>query len=148
MTLRHWAALSVFTAASAGLLYAAQRAVTVSAASGAVNAAPARSRSPSPVTQPTVEQKAEALAAKWKARFQEERFSVVVAGPFVIAGNGSPARLARYRDGTIMAAAQAFWAQFFDARPTEPILILLFETPGPYKRLAKKWFNDEEVPHY
>ena len=28
------------------------------------------------------------------------------------------------------------------------MLILLFESEGPYKRLAKKWFNEDEVPHY
>ena len=28
------------------------------------------------------------------------------------------------------------------------VLILLFETAGPYKRLAKKWFGDDDVPHY
>jgi hypothetical protein len=88
------------------------------------------------------------LLASWKDRLAEEHFTAVVAGPFVIAGDGGPARLAQYRDHTILAAARALHAQFFRAEPTEPVLILLFETEGPYKRLAKKWFDDDDVPHY
>jgi hypothetical protein len=39
-------------------------------------------------------------------------------------------------------------ATYFDKQPEQPILILLFETEEPYKRLAKKWFNDDDVPHF
>src|SRR5205814_9198270 len=39
-------------------------------------------------------------------------------------------------------------ATYFEKAPAEPVLILLFESEEPYKRLAKKWFNDDEVPHY
>jgi hypothetical protein len=139
MRLRHYAALFLIAAAPVSLLYAPRRGP----------AAPTRrAAAAEPATRPTVEQKARALADKWKGRFDEEKFSVVLSGPFVIAGNGTAAQMARYRDATIVAAARALWAQYFDARPAEPILILLFESAGPYKRLAKKWFNDEEVPHY
>ena len=88
------------------------------------------------------------MLKEWKPKLDEERFNAVVAPPFVIAGDGTPAQLARYRDGTIVAAAKALHAQYFKTEPAEPILILLFETEGPYKRLAKKWFNDDDVPHY
>src|SRR5438874_1121347 len=81
-----------------------------------------------------VGQKSRELLAAWKDRLTGEHFTAVIAGPFVIAGDGGPARLARYRDGTILAAARALHAQFFQAEPAEPILILLFETEGPYKR--------------
>src|SRR4051812_28317543 len=97
---------------------------------------------------PSLEQKTQALYDQWKDRLAAERFNAVVAAPFVIAGDGTPAQLARYRDGTIVAAARALHAQFFKAEPSEPILILLFESEGPYKRLAKKWFDDDDVPHY
>lgn len=90
----------------------------------------------------------EALLAAWRERFDEEKFNYTIAGPFVIAGNGSPARLRRYRDGTIRAAARALSATYFEKPPAEPVLILLFESAGPYRRLAKKWFNDDDVPHY
>ena len=109
-----------------------------------VAAAPAsRDRQPLPV-----EKKAQALLAEWKPKFDAEKFNYVVAGPFVIAGDGSKERISRYRDQTIMAAAQALHAMYFDREPEEPVLILLFESAGPYQRLAKKWFDDDEVPHF
>jgi hypothetical protein len=95
-----------------------------------------------------VEKKAQELLARWKARFDAEKFNYCVAGPFVIAGNGSKARIDRYRDQTILAAARALHAMYFDTEPSEPVLILLFESREPYARLAKKWFDDDQVPHY
>ena len=96
----------------------------------------------------TIERKTAALLAEWKERFDAEQFSYTTTGPFVIAGNGGPVRLRRYRDGTIRGAARALRATYFETEPDEPVLILLFESAGPYKRLAKKWFGDEDVPHY
>ena len=90
----------------------------------------------------------EALLAEWRERFDAEKFNYTVAGPFVIAGNGSAAKLGRYRDGTVRAAARALRATYFDRQPDEPVLILLFETASPYRRLAKKWFGDDDVPHF
>jgi hypothetical protein len=95
-----------------------------------------------------VEKKAKALLAQWKPKFDAEKFNYVAAGPFVIAGNGSKQRIERYRDDTIMAAARALHAMYFRKEPEEPVLILLFESAEPYQRLAKKWFGDEEVPHF
>ena len=98
---------------------------------------------------PAVERKSRALLAEWKDRFDAERLNYLVAGPFVIAGDGSPARLARYRDGTVLGATRALRATYFDrAAPAEPVLIFLFESAEPYRRLAKAWFNDDDVPHY
>src|SRR5437763_859265 len=95
-----------------------------------------------PATRPaagaSVEPKSRELLASWKERLAEEHFTAVAAGPFVMAGDGGPGRLAQYRDQTILAAARALHAQFFKPEPPEPVLILLFETEGPYKRLAKK----------
>jgi hypothetical protein len=101
-----------------------------------------------PARAATVETRSQALLDQWKRRFDAEGFHYCLAGPFVIAGDGSPVRLARYRDQTILAAARALWATYFKARPTEPVLILLFETREPYERLAKQWFGDDEVPHF
>lgn len=96
----------------------------------------------------SMERKTTALADQWKARFNEEKFNHLVAPPYVIAGNGTAAQLALYRDGTVLAATKALQTQFFTAVPDQPVLILLFENEGTYKRLAKKWLDDDDVPHF
>ena len=100
------------------------------------------------LSEGSIDRKTEALLAAWKERFDAEDFSYTTTGPFVIAGDGGRVRLRRYRDGTIRAAARALQATYFDTALAEPVLILLFESAGPYKRLAKKWFGDGDVPHY
>jgi len=95
-----------------------------------------------------VESKARALLAKWKPKLDAEKLNYVVAGPFVIAGNGSKQRVERYRDDTILAAARALHAMYFQADPEEPVLILLFESAEHYQRLGKKWFGYDDVPHF
>jgi hypothetical protein len=101
-----------------------------------------------PATQPSLQQKCETALANWRAKFDEEHFQYVIAPPFVIAGNGSAQQIATYRDRTIVAAAKALKQLYFKADPDEPVVILLFESEGPYRRLAKKWLGDEDVPHY
>lgn len=118
----------------------------ISARPGA--AAEAETGRTAPTSRPTVTEKTSNLRARWESRFTEEGFNAVVAPPFVIAGNGTPAQLAQYRDGTVLPAVKALSAQFFGTPPDEPVLIFLFESAGPYKRLAKKWFGEEDVPHY
>ena len=95
-----------------------------------------------------IEQKSAKLLEQWQQRLDDEGLHAVVSGPFVIAGDGSAAQIEAYRDRTIVPAARALSAQFFQKAPEEPILILLFESEKPYKRLAKKWFDDDDVPHY
>lgn len=97
---------------------------------------------------PSIAQKAQALLDQWKPRFEAEGLHYVITEPFVIAGDGSPRQLAAYRDRTILAAARALRAMYFAKDPQEPNLIFLFESEAPYKRLAKKWFGDEDVPHF
>ena len=133
MTSRAVAAISIIT-----LLAAVRPAFSAEPAGSAAAAA----------TRPSLAAKTAALHERWKERFAEERFNAVSAPPFLIAGNGSPQQLARYRDGTVTAATKALSAQFFTTPPDEPVLILLFESAGPYKRLAKKWFGDDDVPHF
>jgi hypothetical protein len=101
-----------------------------------------------PAAGPPIESKSRDLLDRWRPRFREEGLRYTVAGPFLIAGDGTPAQLDRYRDGTILAAARALRATYFEREPAEPVLILLFESRGPYARLAKKWFGDADVPHY
>jgi hypothetical protein len=96
----------------------------------------------------TIEQKAQGMLNQWEPKLNEEGLRYVTAPPFVIAGDGTMQQLAAYRDQTILAAAKALWATYFDRKPAEPILILLLESEGPYKRLSKKWFNQASVPHF
>jgi hypothetical protein len=118
-------------------------------AHAATPATPATPKPAAPTTRPaSIEDKSRALLADWKERFDAERFNYTIAAPVVIAGDGSPGRLARYRDGTVVAAMRALKATYFKTPPDEPVLILLFEREEPYKRLAKKWFGDDDVPHF
>ena len=96
----------------------------------------------------TLQQKTQDLLDQWGPKFRQERLQYLMAEPFVIAGDGTSEQLAAYRDQTILAASKALWATYFDKRPTEPIVILLFESEEPYKRLSKKWFNGANPPHF
>jgi hypothetical protein len=102
----------------------------------------------SEITSPSIVAKTNLLLDRWKPRLDEEKLNALVAAPFVIAGDGGAQKLARYRDGTILAAARALKATYFQIDPTEPIVIFLFESEGPYKRLAGKWFPKINVPHF
>jgi hypothetical protein len=110
-----------------------------------LSAAPAR---PTPSTQPEIAEKTSALLERWKARFDDEGFSYLASPPFVVAGDGSMRQLQQYRDRTILSAKRALQSMYFEKQPGQPILILLFESEEPYKRLAKKWFGNDDVPHF
>lgn len=101
-----------------------------------------------PATEPSLAERTAQVLAKWKPRFDEAKLHYLVADEFILAGDGTSRQLARYRDGSVLAAERALEATYFDKRPTEPIVICLFESEGPYKRLAKEWFGDDDVPHY
>lgn len=96
----------------------------------------------------TMPEQCDDLAAAWKDRLLAERFEVVVAPPFVIAGNGGQATLTAFRDRTILAAKDALDAMYFKTPVDRPILIFLFADAPSYKKLARKWFNDTDLPHY
>ena len=104
--------------------------------------------SAAPATRPDVGAKCDKLLEDWRERFDAERLSYLVSPPFVVAGDGGQQKLRDYLDHTVRASADAMHKQFFTAEPTEPILVLLFETEKPYRRLAKQWFGDEDVSHF
>ena len=101
-----------------------------------------------PASRPAIVARTDALLEEWKDRLAEGHLHSLAAPPFVIAGDGSAGRLARYRDGTVLAAARALKATYFDKDPQQPVLILLFENAKEYERLSKKWFDEEDVPHF
>jgi hypothetical protein len=96
---------------------------------------------PAPTTQ-SIDAKCDKLLDTWRGRFDQERMSYVVSPPYVLAGDGGMERLVAYRDHTVLAATHALQSQFFQAKPQQPILILLFESDESYRRLARKWLND------
>ena len=99
-------------------------------------------------TQPSINELTGRLLAEWQPRLQHEHLESLAAPPFILAGDGGAARLASYRDDTILASARALHAMYFEREPRQPILILLFEREGAYKRLANEWFGDADVPHF
>lgn len=101
-----------------------------------------------PASRPALQSRCELLVMEWKPRFDREKFSVVIAPPFVLAGDGGGARLEAWRDHTVLAAQRALQHMYFKTEPTTPILVLLFETGDSYRRLAREWFNDDDVPHF
>lgn len=113
---------------------------------GLLAAAPATQ--PARVGSDSMAAKCDQLVARWKNRLDAEHLHYLIAPPFVIAGDGSLAELERDRDGTILAAARAEHAMFFKKEPTEPVLVFLFESDGPYRRLSREWFDDEHLSPY
>jgi hypothetical protein len=102
-----------------------------------------------PSTQPSLSLQCETLAAEWRERFRAEHLTAIVSPPFVVAGDGGAARVRRYVDFTINASADALQRKFFDrGRPGDPILVLLFESDEPYRRLAKKWLGDDDISRF
>lgn len=99
-------------------------------------------------TRPTMDARVRAELQVWAPRFREAGLRYLVAGPFILAGDGTPEQLEEYRDRTVLAAARALEATYFKKGLAEPVVICLFESEGPYKRLAKKWFDQDDVPHF
>src|SRR5439155_4595710 len=102
----------------------------------------------SPSTQPAVDEKCRALLVRWQDRFADEHLTYLVSPPFVLAGDGGIIRLRKLEALTVRDAADALQDEFFDAKPADPILILLFESDGPYRRLSKKWFGNGAASPY
>src|SRR5689334_5872647 len=103
----------------------------------------------SSTTEPTLEQQCRDVARTWQPRFDQEHMASIVSPPSAVAGDGGEARVRRYLNNTILAATDALQHKFFDrGKPQQPILILLFESDEPYRRLAKKWFGDEDISRF
>ena len=99
-------------------------------------------------TRPSDKADVQAELARWRPRFEKAGMRYLVAGPFILAGDGTAEQLAQYRDGTVLAAARALEATYFRTPLREPVVICLFESEEPYKRLAREWFDQTDVPHF
>ena len=102
-----------------------------------------------PATRPAaIEVKSVEMLQTWKPRLDSANLKYLVAPPFVIAGDGGLIKLQAYRDQTVLAAARALKRTYFDRDPQEPILVLLLESEGPYKRVSSQWLNEPSPPHF
>jgi hypothetical protein len=99
-------------------------------------------------TRPSGEGDVQAELARWRPRFEKAGMRYLVAAPFILAGDGTAEQLAQYRDGTVLAATRALEATYFRTPLREPVVICLFESEEPYKRLAGEWFDQTDVPHF
>jgi hypothetical protein len=73
------------------------------------------------------------------------RWSIWSAQPFVVAGLMPPDELQRWCDRTILPAASALWAGYFDVRPHSPVTVLLLPEEAGYRECASWLFGDEDV---
>jgi hypothetical protein len=145
--------IAVPVAAMIGALIAAARVNPGGAANGRATArATSRVTRSKPATRPAWPDAK--LVAECTRKLQElrrdtqgslhERLDV----PFVVAGDLPDDELDRVVQRTIRPAAEALWLQYFDARPTEPITILLFAEKRSYQQYANDLFGDKAVPHF
>lgn len=86
-------------------------------------------------------------AADMQARLDGTFLSIVNA-PFVVTGNLSADRLREYAKNTVRSSADAMWKCYFQKKPNEPIIILLFGDDASYRKWSKKLFNDENLSPY
>ena len=92
--------------------------------------------------------KATAQAAEALKTRLDTSFNVITDPPFIAAGNIEPQELRQYMDSSIIKPARVLWAGYFQARPDQPITVLLFKDDASYRLWAKKLFNDDEVSHF
>ncbi|RPI62551.1 MAG: hypothetical protein EHM48_03910 [Planctomycetaceae bacterium] len=78
----------------------------------------------------------------------DKTFSVIVAPPFVIAGNLSATRLQSFADACVTKPSAALWKGYFDKKPDQVITVMLFGDDKSYRSWAKKLFGDTDVSHF
>ena len=96
------------------------------------------------------EQKAQRLLSRLNDGVvgQPANCHAIVSTPFVIAGNLEPAELKRIYDETIRPSVGAMHREYFDARPDEPVAILLFSDEATYRGYAEALFGQTRVSVY
>jgi hypothetical protein len=101
-----------------------------------------------PATRPVPAERL-ADATQQRARELQRRlsddFHVLIAPPYVVAGNMGGQDVRGYLSRTIARCSRAMAASYFDKTPTEPITILLFTDAASYRAWAKELYGDEGV---
>lgn len=78
----------------------------------------------------------------------DSSFLGLAESPFVVVGNCSAEQLAEYAVADILQPAQVMWRTYFQTRPQEVIVVLLFQDDASYLRGAKELFNDSDVSRF
>lgn len=73
---------------------------------------------------------------------------VLVAAPFVIAGDLAPEVLREWHSQTIQPAAHAMAERYFSIPPSEPITVLLWSSKDSYEAYSDKLFRDRGISIY
>ena len=73
---------------------------------------------------------------------------VIVRSPFVIGGDLGEDELAAWHAATIRPAVRAMQCRYFQTRPTQPIIVLLFRGDQSYNRYAQKLFGESGISIY
>jgi hypothetical protein len=77
-----------------------------------------------------------------------EKCEVIVASPFVVAGDMSLDELTKWHQQTIRPAAVAMSTRYFEQRPDQPITVLLFATKDSYEHYAHQLYRDQGISVY
>ena len=75
-------------------------------------------------------------------------FSIVVAAPFVVVGNGGPAAVSQSAEHTVKFAVSRLKADFFPKDPDPIIDVWLFKDDESYRTGAKQVFGDTPTTPY
>lgn len=73
---------------------------------------------------------------------------VIARSPFVLGGDLRLDELVAWHGNTIVPAVQAMEACYFQARPTQPITVLLFRTEHGYSHYSQQLFGQTGISQY
>ena len=104
------------------------------------------SLAPSP--KPPIDEQTRQMLKDWKPRFDQAKLNHLTSGPFIIAGDCDRISLTAYCNNTVLAAQSALRRMYIDKDLDHPVLILLIETDGTYRRLSKDWLNEPNPSHF
>jgi hypothetical protein len=108
---------------------------------------PAPAPEPPPSATPATRADYEAHAAALRAKLPEG-FTVLVEPPFVVAGDGGPALVARHARETVRWAVDRLKQDFFAKAPATILDVYLFEGKQSYERNARALLGDTPTTPY
>jgi len=101
-----------------------------------------------PTSNPSMDEQTRQLVADWKPRFDQAKLNYLASGPFLIAGDSNRITLTAYCNSTVLAAQSALRRMYVDKDLDHPVLILLIQSDGTYRRLSKDWLNEPNPSHF